>query len=145
MLSRFFNGYRHNDIKTYNDRKNMLSCVFNGYRHNDRVTKNDRKNTINKDFNVPQIRYRVCRTRYDTTAYSTVSNEQQDVRGISVITPLPTGEGTGEGPAGEGGGASCCCVRCCVVVASLSSFSDIIHNFFSFRLCLYVFICYLCG
>ena len=123
----------------------MLSRVFNGYRHNDRVTKNDRKNTINKDFNVPQIRYRVCRTRYDTTAYSTVSNEQQDVRGISVITPLPTGEGTGEGPAGEGGGASCCCVRCCVVVASLSSFSDIIHNFFSFRLCLYVFICYLCG
>ena len=27
-------------------------------------------------------------------------------RGISVITPLPSGEGTGEGPAGEGGGAS---------------------------------------
>ena len=27
-------------------------------------------------------------------------------RGISVITPLPFGEGTGEGPAGEGGGAS---------------------------------------
>ena len=123
----------------------MLSRVFNGSRHNDRVTKNDRKNTINKDFNVPQIRYRVCRTRYDTTAYSTVSNEQQDVRGISVITPLPTGEGTGEGPAGDGGGASCCCVRCCVKCYSLSSFSDIIHNFFSFRLCLYVFICYLCG
>jgi len=29
---------------------------------------------------------------------NTVSNVQQDVRGISVITPLPTGEGTGEGP-----------------------------------------------
>ena len=27
-------------------------------------------------------------------------------RGISVITPLPFGEGKGEGPAGEGGGAS---------------------------------------
>ena len=26
-------------------------------------------------------------------------------RGISVITPLPFGEGKGEGPAGEGGGA----------------------------------------
>ena len=26
--------------------------------------------------------------------------------GISVITPLPAGEGTGEGPAGDGGGAS---------------------------------------
>ena len=76
----------------------MLSRVFNGYRHNDRVTKNDRIYTINKDFNVPQIRYRVCRTRYDTTAYSTVSNEQQGDRGISVITPLPTGEGPGEGP-----------------------------------------------
>ena len=41
------------------------------------------------------------RTAYDTTANSTVSNEQQADRGISVITPLPTGEGTG-------GGASCC-------------------------------------
>ena len=29
-------------------------------------------------------------------------------RGISVITPLPLGEGKGEGPAREGGGASCC-------------------------------------
>ena len=27
-------------------------------------------------------------------------------RGISVITPLPFGEGTGEGPAGERGGAT---------------------------------------
>ena len=26
--------------------------------------------------------------------------------GISVITPLPAGEGTGEGPAEDGGGAS---------------------------------------
>ena len=38
MMSRFFNVYRHNDIKTYNDRKNMLRRVFNGYRQNDRVT-----------------------------------------------------------------------------------------------------------
>ena len=29
---------------------------------------------------------------------NTVNNEQQADRGISVITPLPTGEGTGEGP-----------------------------------------------
>ena len=29
---------------------------------------------------------------------NTVNNEQQDIRGISVITPLPMGEGTGEGP-----------------------------------------------
>ena len=35
MLRRVFNGYRHNDIKTYNDRKNMLRRVFNGYRQND--------------------------------------------------------------------------------------------------------------
>jgi len=83
----------------------MLSRVFNGYRHNDRVTKNDRIYTINKDFNVPQIRYRVCRTRYDTTAYSTVSNEQQGDRGISVITPLPRGE-RGGGGGGEGGRAT---------------------------------------
>ena len=40
----------------------------------------------------------MCRRAYDTTANSTVSNVQQDDRGISVITPLPTGEGTGEGP-----------------------------------------------
>ena len=31
--------------------------------------------------------------------------------GISVITPLPAGEGTGEGPAEDGGGASCCLLR----------------------------------
>ena len=56
------------------------------------------------------------RTAYDTTANSTVSNEQQADRGISVITPLPTGEGMGEGPvvAGFGPlvavrGASLCC------------------------------------
>jgi len=29
---------------------------------------------------------------------NTVSNEQQDGRGSSVITPLPAGEGAGEGP-----------------------------------------------
>ena len=28
---------------------------------------------------------------------NTVNNEQQDVRGISVITPLPTGRGWGRG------------------------------------------------
>ena len=39
---------------------------------------------------------------------NTVNNEQQDVRGISVITPLPTGEGMGEGPVGVECGASCC-------------------------------------
>ena len=48
------------------------------------------------------------RTACDTTANSTVSNEQQDVRGISVITPLPTGEGTGEGPVVAVKGASLC-------------------------------------
>ena len=36
--------------------------------------------------------------------------------GISVITPLPFGEGTGEGPAGDGGGAS----RLYAVLALLS-------------------------
>ena len=40
----------------------------------------------------------MCRRTYDTTANSTVSNEQQGDRGISVIAPLPTGEGMGEGP-----------------------------------------------
>ena len=44
------------------------------------------------------------RTACDTTANSTASNEQQADRGISVITPLPTGEGTGEGPVVAGFG-----------------------------------------
>ena len=35
MMSRVLNVYRQNDIKTYNDRKNMLRRVFNVYRHND--------------------------------------------------------------------------------------------------------------
>ena len=48
----------------------------------------------------------MCRTTVYMRPTNTVSNEQQDVRGISVITPLPAGEGTGEGPAGDGGGAS---------------------------------------
>ena len=78
----------------------MLSRVFNGYRHNDIKTKNDRIYTINKDFNVPQIRYKLSRTTCDTTANNTTSNEQQDGRGSSVITPLPAGEGLGEGPVG---------------------------------------------
>ena len=76
---------------TYNDKKNMLRRVFNGYRQNDRKTKNDRIYTINKDFNAPQIRNRVSSTTIYTTANNTVSNEQQDGRGSSVITPLPTG------------------------------------------------------
>ena len=75
------------------------SLCFYICRQNDIKTKNDRIYTINKDFNVAQIRYKLCRTTCDTTANSTVSNEQQAVRGISVITPLPTGEGMGEGPA----------------------------------------------
>ncbi len=84
----------------------MLSRVLNVYRQNDIKTYNDRIYTINKEFNVPQIRYKVCRTAYDTTAYSIVSNEQQADRGISVITPLPTGEGMGEGPVVAVRGAS---------------------------------------
>ena len=39
---------------------------------------------------------------------NTVNNEQQGDRGISVITPLPTGEGMGEGPVVAVRGASCC-------------------------------------
>ena len=35
---------------------------------------------------------------------NTVNNEQQGDRGISVITPLPTGEGMGEGPVVAGFG-----------------------------------------
>lgn len=37
---------------------------------------------------------------------NTVNNERQDDRGISVITPLPTGEGMGEGPVVAVRGAS---------------------------------------
>ena len=51
MLRRVFNVYRHNDIKTYNDRKNMMSRVFNGYRQNDIKTYNDRKNMLRRVFN----------------------------------------------------------------------------------------------
>ena len=40
----------------------------------------------------------MCRTTVYMRPTNTVNNEQQDVRGISVITPLPTGEGMGEGP-----------------------------------------------
>jgi len=160
----------------------MLSRVLNVYRHNDIKTYNDRIYTINKDLIVYNIGYKVCGTMIYTRPTNIVSNEQQADRGISVITPLPTGEGPGEGPlcaytnpnsivnneqqadrgisvitplpTGEGTGEgpvvavgwfSCCCVSCRVGCPSLSSFSDIIHNFFSFRLCLYVFICYLCG
>ena len=50
----------------------------------------------------------MCRTTVYMRPTNTVNNEQQDVRGISVITPLPTGEGMGEGPVGVECGASCC-------------------------------------
>ena len=43
--------------------------------------------------------------------------------GISVITPLPAGEGTREGPAGEGGGASCCLLRASWLYAFLAVLS----------------------
>ena len=46
----------------------------------------------------------MCRTTVYMRPTNTASNEQQDVRGISVITPLPTGEGTGEGPVVAGFG-----------------------------------------
>ena len=123
----------------------MFCRVFYVYRQNDRKTYNDRIYTINKDLIVYNIGYKVCGTMIYTRPTNTVNNVQQADRGISVITPLPTGEGTGEGPVVAVGWFSCCCVSCRVGCPSLSSFSDIIHNFFSFRLCLYVFICYLCG
>ena len=40
----------------------------------------------------------MCRTTVYMRPTNTASNEQQGDRGISVITPLPTGEGMGEGP-----------------------------------------------
>ena len=76
----------------------MLSRVLNVYRHNDRKTYNDRIYTINKDLIVYNIGYKVCGTMIYTRPTNTVNNVQQADRGISVITPLPTGEGTGEGP-----------------------------------------------
>ena len=50
----------------------------------------------------------MCRTTVYMRPTNTVNNEQQDIRGISVITPLPAGEGTGEGPVVVERGASCC-------------------------------------
>ena len=50
----------------------------------------------------------MCRTTVYMRPINTVNNEQQDVRGISVITPLPTGEGMGEGPVVAVRGAACC-------------------------------------
>ena len=41
--------------------------------------------------------------------------------GISVITPLPAGEGTGEEPAEDGGGASCCLLRSQQVIRFLGT------------------------
>ena len=54
------------------------------------------------------IGYKVCRTTVYTRPTNTVNNEQQDGRGSSVITPLPAGEGSGEGPVVVERGASCC-------------------------------------
>ena len=76
----------------------MLSRVLNVYRHNDIKTCNDRIYTINKDLIVYNIGYKVCGTMIYTRPTNTVNNVQQADRGISVITPLPMGEGTGEGP-----------------------------------------------
>ena len=78
------------------------------YRHNDIKTYNDRIYTINKDLMVYNIGYKVCGTMIYTRPTNTVNNELQDVRGISVITPLPTGEGMGEGPVVAVRGAACC-------------------------------------
>ena len=86
----------------------MLSRVFNGYRHNDIKTYNDRIYTINKDLIVYNIGYKVCGTMIYTRPTNTVNNVQQADRGISVITPLPTGEGMGEGPVVAAGWFSCC-------------------------------------
>ena len=76
----------------------MLSRVLNVYRHNDIKTYNDRIYTINKDLIVYNIGYKVCGTMIYTRPTNTVNNVQQADRGISVITPLPAGEGSGEGP-----------------------------------------------
>lgn len=50
----------------------------------------------------------MCRTTVYMRPTNTVNNEQQAVRGISLITPLPTGEGMGEGPVVAVGWFSCC-------------------------------------
>ena len=76
----------------------MLSRVLNVYRQNDMKTYNDRIYTINKDLIVYNIGYKVWGTMIYTRPTNTVNNVQQADRGISVITPLPAGEGTGEGP-----------------------------------------------
>ena len=76
----------------------MFCRVFNVYRQNDIKTYNDRIYTINKDLIVYNIGYKVCGTKIYTRPTNTVNNVQQADRGISVITPLPMGEGTGEGP-----------------------------------------------
>jgi len=86
----------------------MLSRVLNVYRHNDIKTYNDRIYTINKDLIVYNIGYKVCGTMIYTRPTNTVNNVQQADRGISVITPLPAGEGSGEGPVVVERGASCC-------------------------------------
>ena len=64
----------------------MLSRVLNVYRHNDIKTYNDRIYTINKDLIVYNIGYKVCGTMIYTRPTNTVNNVQQADRGISVIT-----------------------------------------------------------
>ena len=86
----------------------MFCRVFNVYRQNDIKTYNDRIYTINKDLIVYNIGYKVCGTMIYTRPTNTVNNVQQADRGISVITPLPAGEGSGEGPVVVERGASCC-------------------------------------
>jgi len=86
----------------------MFCRVFNVYRQNDIKTYNDRIYTINKDLIVYNIGYKVCGTKIYTRPTNTVNNVQQADRGISVITPLPAGEGSGEGPVVVERGASCC-------------------------------------
>ena len=64
----------------------------------------------------------MCRTTVYMRPTNTVNNEQQAVRGISVITPLPTGEGMGEGPVVAVGWASlfgCCWSTRLIVVGPL--------------------------
>ena len=56
MLSRIFYVYRHNDTKTYNDRKNMFCRVFYVYRQNDRKTYIDGMNILNRSIKAYKIR-----------------------------------------------------------------------------------------
>ena len=80
---------------------------------------------------VYNIGYKVCGTMIYTRPTNTVNNELQDVRGISVITPLPTGEGMGEGPVVAVRGAACCRVwstRLVVVVPFVFGLSPLVFK-----------------